>query len=648
MTGSSGKGWLRERIRLQVSISTIFAGLILPALGGVAAFSYQQNVRNLTALSQRFIDRARDDAVQTSRQLLEPVIGTLRMVAAAETATPGFYRSDDSADFLYYALTSAPQVDAVYASFENGFHRVVTRMDADRRRSDPRIPARANWHMSFIDDFTAGADRQRHRTFYETWPRRLGGYSVVAATYDVRTAVPQYRMARQSMGLAVTDPFINPDTGYPVIALGYPIVVDENFTGVASAHITFGDLSAWLGQHAVSAHSHTVIADQNGKLLAHPEPAKVVRTFDGKVQLTDWGEVDDPAIREAVRLHRAGQADRFTFEMGPDATEYVALFSRFPAGPEKSWQVLVVTPTDDFVGDLKRTNRQLAWVILGLVLIESVLIYFMARGVARPIEAVSGAIREIRSLSFGGQVPSGSRIREVAELQQATALLASALRSFSLFAPVGIVRQLIESGRPLAPGMEQRFVTLMFTDVEGFTTIAEQLSPQALSEQTSRYFEIMTAAVAEQGGTIDKFIGDSVMAFWGAPTETEDHVFKACVAALEASRRMRALNDRWEAEGHRRMNVRLGVHCDTVVVGNVGSAERLSYTAMGDGVNLASRIEGLNKQFGTSICISESVHDRLGDRIVARPLGKVAVKGRTSEIRVYELLAIAAPDPKVS
>jgi adenylate cyclase len=149
---------VRRETRLQVSISTIFALLILPALGVVIAFSYYENAHNLTDLSRRFVDRTRDDAVEMSKNLIEPVGGTLRLVARAEEATPGFFRSDESANFLYEALVSAPQIDAVYASFENGYHRVVTRIDDDRRRSDPRIPANANWHMSFIDDFTAGSD----------------------------------------------------------------------------------------------------------------------------------------------------------------------------------------------------------------------------------------------------------------------------------------------------------------------------------------------------------------------------------------------------------------------------------------------------------------------------------------------------------
>jgi adenylate cyclase len=160
------KSLLGGSITLQTSITMVFALLVLPALATVIAFSFYENVQNLTALSNRFIDRASEDAAEMSNNLVQPVAAALRLTAAAEETTPGFFRFDESSDFLYDALISAPQIDAVYASFENGFHRVMTRVDDDRRRSDARIPANAKWHTSFIDDFSAGADRKRHRTFF--------------------------------------------------------------------------------------------------------------------------------------------------------------------------------------------------------------------------------------------------------------------------------------------------------------------------------------------------------------------------------------------------------------------------------------------------------------------------------------------------
>jgi adenylate cyclase len=225
-------------------------------------------------------------------------------------------------------------------------------------------------------------------------------------------------------------------------------------------------------------------------------------------------------------------------------------------------------------------------------------------------------------------------------LQQAANLMSNSLRSFAAFVPVGIVRQLITSGRPVTLSGESRFLTIFFSDLEDFSTVSERLSPEELMRQVSSYFEVVVGALTRESATIDKFIGDSVMAFWGAPTEVPDQVYRACVGALRAANRVSRLNHEWARDGRPQMRMRIGLHCADVVVGNVGSSERLSYTVMGDGVNVASRLEGVNKIFHTTICISESVYDAVADRIIARPIQFVSVKGRQSRVMVYELMGI--------
>jgi class 3 adenylate cyclase len=162
--------------------------------------------------------------------------------------------------------------------------------------------------------------------------------------------------------------------------------------------------------------------------------------------------------------------------------------------------------------------------------------------------------------------------------------------------------------------------------------------------QISTYLEQVSGAVSDEGGTVDKFIGDGVMAFWNAPVQRNDHVLRACAGALRAARRMERVNDTWEAERRPRIRIRIGLNCATVLVGNVGSSARLSYTALGDGVNVAARLEGINKQFGTTICISDSIYDQVRTEILARPLKRVQVKGRRTEFMIYELLALRASD----
>jgi class 3 adenylate cyclase len=258
-------------------------------------------------------------------------------------------------------------------------------------------------------------------------------------------------------------------------------------------------------------------------------------------------------------------------------------------------------------------------------------------------------LQAIESLDFDAPASRPSNIQEIAKLESAASLLRTSLKSFSSFVPLDVVRQLIKSGIPLTLGVEPRFLTVFFSDLENFSSHAETLAPDDLLIQISTYLEEVSSAISQEGGTVDKFIGDGVMAFWNAPVQRDDHVLRACAGALRAARRMERVNDTWEAEGRPRIGIRIGLHCATVLVGNVGSSARLNYTALGDGVNVAARLEGINKQFGTTICISDSIYDQLKTEILARPLKRVQVKGRKTEFMIYELLALrASDDPDLS
>jgi len=156
--------------------------------------------------------------------------------------------------------------------------------------------------------------------------------------------------------------------------------------------------------------------------------------------------------------------------------------------------------------------------------------------------------------------------------------------------------------------------------------------------QTSRHFAALTEAFFAEGGTVDKFIGDSVMVFWNAPHVQPDHVERACRTALAAKAASEALNNQFDAEGLTPFAVRLGIHFGEAVVGNVGSAERMNYTVLGNSVNLAARLEGLNKEYGTTILVSEAVRERAKHCFRFNPLASVIAKGMTTETRVYELV----------
>jgi adenylate cyclase len=194
---------------------------------------------------------------------------------------------------------------------------------------------------------------------------------------------------------------------------------------------------------------------------------------------------------------------------------------------------------------------------------------------------------------------------------------------------------------------EKRELTIFFSDVRNFTTLTEQSDPVELIALLNEYLAAMTEIIFKYDGIVDKFIGDGILAYWGAFTPGKNHALLAAKASLEMIRRLEELNKQWQAAGRKPIAVGIGLNTGDVIFGNVGSGKKIEFTVIGDAVNLASRLEGLNKEFGTSIIISEQTRARLGDAAVVRALGGVKVKGKTVETAVYELrwLDATAPQP---
>jgi class 3 adenylate cyclase/ABC-type nitrate/sulfonate/bicarbonate transport system substrate-binding protein len=635
-------------MRLSFVMSGVFVLLSIPVLIFILTYNYRQNAAAINATLRDVVAKTKQASIEDVQNLIDPVAATLSLLAAVAAEDPEAFRKEESRDLLYRALTSARQIDAAYVSFEDGYHRVVTRIDDDRRRSDPKIPPSANWHSSYIDAFSGSLRRVRHRMFFDTWPDVVGNYDA-EQFMDIRT-LRGYQAAKEARALIVEEPSVNPDTGSPVIAVRYPIIKDGTFRGCASANLTLDVLSRFLVSHRASPHSTTVIANPaKGTIIAHPDLKKSVRVENDQLELTKLDTIADDNVHEAYRLQRETNSDDFFFSSPRNGEEISASFTRFPGSFGQPWEIITLTPTDDFVGTLKRTNRQMILLIAALTGMELLLISAFARRLSRPIEGVSRELRSVEDLTFSRAARPSSKIREIKELQNAVSLFETSLRSFSSFVPLDVVRELIKTGIPLTLGVEQRFMTILFADLKDFSTLAEQMAPNDLLSQLSVYFEAVSQAIAEEHGTVDKFIGDGIMAFWGAPAHRPDHVLRACRGAVRAARRLRELNAEWGAQGRPRLHLRIGLHCADVLVGNVGSSERLSYTVMGDGVNVAARLEGINKNFGTTICISDSVLAVAGEDIVARPIKTVQVKGRKHEFMAYELLGIRnSGDPELA
>ncbi|AIK97243.1 adenylate/guanylate cyclase domain-containing protein [Candidatus Odyssella acanthamoebae] len=418
-------------------------------------------------------------------------------------------------------------------------------------------------------------------------------------------------------------------------------IIDEKgvFKGVFAADISLKSFSDVLKQAKISNNAVAYIFDGKNQIVANSksQPNVIVKDYNYKLlTVTDLG---DPVLTTAIQQYDFENGKENFLHFSYQGNEYIAAFEEFPKLFQNNWKVVVISPLDDFVMQIKKNRNNTLLYSLVILLIAFMLAYGLARRISKPIIFLAEEAKKIQDLNLSGKVSIDSRIKEISELSQAIGSLKMTMQSFSYYIPKALVRKLINRKQSIHIGGKSKEVTLMFTDIAGFTSVSESLTPDKLVVHLSEYFEELTSIIMANNGTVDKYIGDAIMSFWGAPIPDRHHAYNACRAALLCQHRLSELNRIWKRGGFPVFNTRIGLHLGEVIIGNIGSSERMNYTAIGDSVNLCSRLEGLNKYYGTQIIVSEDVYDRVKDSFLMRPLDRVAVKGKNKAVRIYELIA---------
>lgn len=210
--------------------------------------------------------------------------------------------------------------------------------------------------------------------------------------------------------------------------------------------------------------------------------------------------------------------------------------------------------------------------------------------------------------------------------------------AFTYYVSSSVVNEMLKHPEKLKLGGDRKDLSVLFSDIRGFTTIAEGLTPEDLVHLLNEYLTVMTDIVFKYDGTLDKYMGDAIMAIYGAPLDLPDHPFKACQSALEMIKELKRLNQKWIGEGKQPMDIGIGINTSPMMVGNMGSVQRFDFTVMGDSVNLGSRLEGANKSYKTNIIISEFTFERVKNELACMELDSVRVKGKKQPVRIYNLI----------
>jgi len=442
-----------------------------------------------------------------------------------------------------------------------------------------------------------------------------------------------------------------PTLNQPHLAVATPVIrKDGEYLGVTSSVVSMRALSNFVDDYALQTGMHPFILYGPNRVLAHPTLINDVAGLGRENPLPGLGEVDDPLLAEIWNDDK--QSLDILKDFGgsllghyrPLDGDQVYYLYRVIGGYGPRQLYMGVYARDSEI-DSSETDRLIlaGWIGFAILVLSLLLAVILGRLISRPVRDLAGAALAVSSFDFR-RIPhaKGSAFRELDSAAKAFNSMLSGLRWFETYVPRSLVLRLIQRGDGGVES-EERQVTVIFTDIVGFTAGSQRLTPRETAAFLNHHFELLAAEIERTGGTLDKYIGDSVMAFWGAPDEQPDHAERACRAALAINAALERDNLDRSASGAPTVRIRVGIHSGAAIVGNIGAPGRVNYTLIGDSVNLANRIEAFGKEVPPSagpatILVSRETREQLGPAWQVEDLGQHEMRGRSGTTQLFRLL----------
>lgn len=534
---------------------------------------------------------------------------------------------------LIAMLGRHPAVQAAFAGYDDGGFIYAGRTDTFTvaQRGEFDVP---DGEAIIVRAMAGGAPPREETWWFYNADGTHSPSRVRRTDYDPRTR-PWYIEALKNGGPVLTEPYRFAQTNDIGISAGVPL---QNGKGVVGFDFTLRTLSQLLTAYKITGNSVIMVGHSGGSVEIQSEPCAPDAPgcfSDSEVRAVLRGE-----IRQAFASDR--RIDR-RVTVGEHA--YRIIVNRMQPQLGQRFVVAAAVP----VRELTAASRVLlqraaiaAAVAVGLAILAALIASLL---VSRSIAHLAAKTERIRRLDFSDHQPVQSRIREIVRLSEAVERMREGLEIFGRYVSKDLVHQIMRSPEASGIGGTRREITVMFTDIEGFSLLSETMEPELLTSRLSRYFETLGSAISANRGMIDKYIGDSIMAFWNAPELDPDHIANACRSALQAAAAGRELSEKWRERGRPGFRTRFGLHTGPAVVGNVGAKERINYTLVGQVANQASRLEGMNKVYGTEVLASGEVAGPTSELFVWRHIDRVVAVGTTEPHDVYEPLGEASARP---
>jgi class 3 adenylate cyclase len=443
-------------------------------------------------------------------------------------------------------------------------------------------------------------------------------------------------------------PVFEPDIGAPVVRVWNKVTRNGNTVGIVYAGVSLSGVSRTVSEASDRFNGTAFLLDSQGHLVAHPNltwshpdyglgrtSIKLERSGDIVLQgLMQTARAGDPLDRSPGRMQMV--------EADLDGRDYVGFIRRTSPAGEDAWTLGIWFAASDILGQRERITASI-WIAAVFFGGSFVLAWIAGGLVSGPVRRTAAAVKTLSQMNFGkvDRLPR-SVISEVDDLAVAFNSMHSALRLFGTYVPQSLVRRLVGENAEHVMSSERQ-ISIMFTDIVGFTTFSEGKTAADAADFLNEHFQILGECVEKTGGTIDKYIGDALMAFWGAPEEMEDSPVQACYCAMAIADALERDNARRRQAGLPPVYVRIGIHTGPALVGNIGAEGRVNYTVVGDSVNTCQRVENLGREVDvprntTTILITDTVAAQLPSSMPFVRIGSFTVKGKGNEVIVYRLV----------
>ena len=587
-------GIARARLPMAAALAMAFGLMMVVALASVLTLAFSAGTANTRQLLADKTNLLLDRLEERVEALLEPVGVELRIIAGfmgAGEIDPTRMQSRQS--MLHGMLAAAPQIVGVL----------------------------------FVTP-----DLKAYRFLQEGGPLPVEDWSRVETIRDT--------MARaRADALAWGPPAWSEELDETVINAHLAVERDGGRLGVLFAAVTLDTVVSYVNEISAALGQPVFVLQGRDRVVALPgldtdlagpgRPLPLLAEAGNPVLAAMWAEADQPlgTLGDGLR----GELRRV--EAGGD--DWILFYRAIPGFGDQPWIVGTYLPASIAGTELRRLRWALA-LSLGCLLLAVAATFWMGRRMARPVANLAAAAQGIQALELDRvQDLPRSHIAELDRAARAFNAMRNGLAWFETYVPRRLVRQLMDNPSPDAVRSREIEVTVLFTDIVGFSSLAEQLDAQAAADLLNRHFELLAGCVGETDGTVDKFLGDGMMAFWGAPLPQDDHAVRAVRAALLIRDRLRAEAD------FPALRLRAGLHTGPALVGNIGARDRLNYTLVGDTVNVTQRLEQLGKEVAPEddivIVASATTATHARGLCTVQPLGAWQLRGRDETVEAFRL-----------